>query len=91
MFRDLLTWSFFMHLEWRGRIVVDPELHHGEPCIRGTRIPVYVIVSSLADGMSEEELLEQYPQLTREDIRAALAYVAELLQHEMIIELSGQE
>jgi Uncharacterized conserved protein len=80
-----------MHLEWRGRIVVDPELHHGEPCIRGTRIPVYVIVSSLADGMSEEELLEQYPQLTREDIRAALAYVAELLQHEMIIELSGQE
>ncbi|SNB73586.1 DUF433 domain-containing protein [Thermoflexus hugenholtzii] len=80
-----------MHLEWRGRIVVDPELHHGEPCIRGTRIPVYVIVSSLADGMSEEELLEQYPQLTREDIRAALAYVAELLQHEMIIELSGQK
>jgi len=91
MFRDLLTGSFFMHLEWRGRIVVDPELHHGEPCIRGTRIPVYVIVSSLADGMSEEELLEQYPQLTREDIRAALAYVAELLQHEMIIELSGQK
>jgi uncharacterized protein (DUF433 family) len=80
-----------MHVEWRGRIVVDPELHHGEPCIRGTRIPVSVIVSSLADGISEEELLEQYPQLTREDIRAALAYVAELLQHELIIELSGQE
>ncbi|WP_448595436.1 DUF433 domain-containing protein [Thermoflexus hugenholtzii] len=80
-----------MHVEWRGRIVVDPDLHHGEPCIRGTRIPVYVIVSNLANGMSEEELLEQYPQLTREDIRAALAYAAELLQHETIIELSGQE
>jgi len=64
--------------------VVDPELHHGEPCIRGTRIPVSVIVSSLADGISEEELLEQYPQLTREDIRAALAYGAELLQPKSI-------
>ncbi len=62
------------HVDWRERVVINPEIHHGEPCIRGTRIPVRVIVSSLAEGMSFEDILREYPQLSAEDIRAALAY-----------------
>jgi len=61
---------------WRTRIVCEPQLHHGEPCIRGTRIAVSVLVASLAD-LSIEELLREYPQLSREDIQAALYYAAE--------------
>jgi uncharacterized protein (DUF433 family) len=62
--------------DWRQRIVCDPQLHHGEPCIRGTRVAVAVLVASLAD-VSVEELLRQYPQLSREDVQAALYYAAE--------------
>jgi uncharacterized protein (DUF433 family) len=61
---------------WRERIVCDPQLHHGEPCIRGTRIAVSAIVGSLAD-LTMDELLQQYPQLKREDVQAALFYAAE--------------
>ena len=61
---------------WRQRIVCDPQLHHGEPCIRGTRIAVSVLVASLAD-LAMDELLVQYAQLTREDVQAALYYAAE--------------
>ncbi|MEK6642708.1 MAG: DUF433 domain-containing protein [Planctomycetota bacterium] len=63
-------------MEWRKRIVCDPQLHHGEPCIHGTRIAVSVIVASLAD-VNMDELLCQYPQLTREDIQAALYFASE--------------
>lgn len=62
--------------DWREHIVCDPGLHHGEPCIRGTRIAVSVIVASLAD-LTVDELLQEYPQLTRDDIRAALYYASE--------------
>ena len=58
------------------RIVSDPGVHHGEPCIRGTRIAVSLIVGSLAD-LTIDELLDDYPQLTREDVRAALQFAAE--------------
>lgn len=64
-------------IQWQNRIVIVPDLHHGEPCIRGTRIPVAMIVGSLADGMTPREIQAQYPQLTGEDIQAALAYAAE--------------
>jgi uncharacterized protein (DUF433 family) len=62
--------------QWRERIVCDPDLHAGEPCIHGTRIPVSVIVASLAE-MTMEELLAEYPQLVREDLQAALLFAAE--------------
>jgi uncharacterized protein (DUF433 family) len=68
---------------WRERIVCDPEVHHGEPCIRGTRIPVPLIVGSLADW-SIEQLLSEYPQLLREDIEAALRYAAEAARNTMV-------
>jgi uncharacterized protein (DUF433 family) len=61
---------------WRERIVSDPDLHGGEPCVRETRIPVSVLFASLAD-MDIEELLLAYPQLTQEDVQAVLLYAAE--------------
>lgn len=69
--------------DWRRRIVCDPELHHGEPCIRGTRIPVSILVGSLAD-MGFDELLREYPQLSREDIQAALLYAAEAAHNTLV-------
>ena len=59
------------------RIVVDPEIRFGKPCVRGTRISVGDVLEYLAGGMSEDEILADFPQLTREDIRACLAYAAE--------------
>jgi uncharacterized protein (DUF433 family) len=64
-------------VHWAERIVVDPEIHHGEPCIRGTRIPVAVVLGSLAEGLTPEAILHEYPSLTAEDIQACLAYAAE--------------
>ncbi len=69
--------------ESRNRIVCDPDLHHGEPCIRGTRIAVSVIVASLAD-MSVDEILREYPQLSREDVQAALHYAAEAARSTLV-------
>lgn len=59
------------------RISIDPTVRFGKPCVRGTRITVGDILGYLAGGMSEEQLLSDFPQLTREDIKACLAYTAE--------------
>jgi uncharacterized protein (DUF433 family) len=75
-------------IAWKDHVTIDPEIRHGEPCIRGTRIPIAVIVGSLADGMSEEEIRRAYPQVTPEGIRAALAYAAEALHFETLAPLS---
>lgn len=66
------------------RISIDPRICFGKPCIRGTRIWVSLIVDNLADGVSEQDLLKEYPQLQPEDIRAALAYAAPMT-HERVI------
>lgn len=76
-------------IDWKGRVLIDPAIHHGDPSIKGTRIPVSIIVGSIADGMSMSEVLHAYPQLTPEDIRAALAYAAEVLRHEVIIPMAS--
>jgi uncharacterized protein (DUF433 family) len=68
---------------WRKRIVWDADVHHGEPCIKGTRIPVSILVASLAD-VSIDELLREYPQISREDIQAALLYAAEAAQSTLV-------
>ena len=67
------------------RIEVNPEVMLGKPVIRGTRIPVEVILRKLAEGTTEAELLDAYPRLTRPDIQAALAYAADSLAHETIV------
>ena len=66
------------------RISIDPNVCFGKPCIRGTRIWVSLILDFLANGTSIEELLEEYPQLEVEDIRAALAYGAEMSRERFI-------
>jgi uncharacterized protein (DUF433 family) len=59
------------------RIAIDPAIRFGKPCVRGTRISVGDVLEYLAGGMSEAEILADFPQLTRDDIRACLAYAAE--------------
>jgi uncharacterized protein (DUF433 family) len=62
--------------DWRERISIDPAIHHGDPCIRGTRVPVSVVVGSIEDGDSVEVVLDAYPSITRADVEAALAFAA---------------
>ena len=64
-------------MDYRDRIVIDPSIRFGKPCVRGTRITVGDVLDYLASGKHEEELLADFPQLTGEDIRACLAYAAE--------------
>ena len=59
------------------RITVDPDQMGGMPCIRGLRVPVATVVGMMAEGMSEEDILDAYPDLQREDIREALRYAAQ--------------
>ena len=72
------------------RIMVGCNIHHGDPCIKGTRIPAAVIVGSLADGTTAEEILQAYPQLTIEDVRAALAYASEIMEQDILLPLRSQ-
>jgi uncharacterized protein (DUF433 family) len=67
------------------RIEVNPEVMLGKPVIRGTRIPVELILRKLSEGATEADLLDAYPRLTREDIQAGLAYAASSLAHETIL------
>ncbi len=62
-------------MNWRARIVIDPTIHHGKPCLKGPRVPVSVIVGSIADGDTPERISESWPQQTAEDITAALKFV----------------
>ena len=64
------------------RIQTNPKAMLGKPVIRGTRIPVELILRKLAEGGREEDLLDAYPRLTREDIRAAIAYAADIVANE---------
>ncbi len=70
------------------RISVDPAVCFGKPCIRGTRIWVSLILDLLASGMSNEEVIAEYPQLEKDDILAALAYGA-AMAHERFVDLPG--
>jgi len=63
------------------RIVIDPEIQHGKPIIRGTRVPIVRIIGGLAGGMTKEEISKEY-QVTEEDIRAALEYASTLIEEE---------
>lgn len=66
------------------RILIDPKVCGGKPCIKGTRIWVSLILDLLADGMSEAELLVEYPQLGHEDVLAAIAYGAEVTRERIV-------
>lgn len=70
-----------------GRIEVRPDIMLGKPVITGTRIPVELIVRKLGEGASVEDLLDGYPNLTKEDIQAALIYAADTLGNETVVYL----
>ena len=66
-----------MPMDYRDRIVIDSEIRFGKPSVRGTRITVGDVLSYLASGMTEQQVLADFPQLTSADIRACLAFAAE--------------
>ena len=70
--------------DWKGRITLDPEILVGKPIIKGTRITVEFILDLLANGWTDEGIIENYPQLEEEDIRAVLRYATNLLKEEMV-------
>jgi uncharacterized protein (DUF433 family) len=71
-------------MNWREHIKVDPQIMHGTACLRGTRVPVSVVLDNLAAGETQERILQQYPSLTAEHIAAALAYAAELARERIV-------
>lgn len=65
------------------RIIIDPNIYHGQACIKGTRLPVHQIIGMLANGDTIEELLKEYPSLERDDILACLSYAASLAEEQV--------
>lgn len=76
-----------MTFKHQNRIVVNPEIMVGKPVIKGTRITVELILRLLAQGMAEEEILENYPHLKKDDIRAVLEYAAQSIEEEQVFPL----
>ncbi len=72
---------------WQERIKIDPQICHGKPCIKNTRIMVSVILDNLAEGLNPEEIVANYSPLTIEDVKAAIAYAANLVREEELLPL----
>jgi uncharacterized protein (DUF433 family) len=70
--------------DWKSYISVDPNICHGQAVIKGTRIPVFVIMDNLAAWVSPQEILKSYPTLNMEGIRAAMIYAAELTRERVV-------
>lgn len=77
--------------DWRKHLESNSKVCGGQLCIRGTRIPVTVVLDSIAEGSSRDEILKSYPTLQAEHIDAALAYAAELAREESLLPLTGHE
>ncbi len=71
-------------MRWQEYITVDPAVCHGRACISGTRIMASVVLDNLAAGVSIEEILKSYPSLSRESVKAAIAYAAELARERVV-------
>ena len=71
-------------MQWRDHISVNPTVLHGQACVRGTRIPVSVVLANLAEGLTAEEIIRSYPSLTPVAIQAALAYAADLARERVL-------
>jgi uncharacterized protein (DUF433 family) len=76
-------------MDWRQRIVSTPETLSGAPRIAGTRVHVSVVLDNLAAGLTPEQIVDEYPSLTIDDVRAAIAYAADLAREEIILPLTG--
>jgi uncharacterized protein (DUF433 family) len=77
-------------MNWREHITVDPEVCHGVPCFRGSRVMVFIVLDNLAAGVSPEYILREYPSLRPEAVPAAIAFAAELAR-ERVVELPGSD
>jgi uncharacterized protein (DUF433 family) len=71
------------------RIEANPDVMLGKPVIRGTRVPVELILRRISEGATEEDLLASYPHLTRDDVRAAVAFAADTIAYEEIVETAA--
>lgn len=71
-------------MDWRDHISSDPMICHGKACITGTRVMVTVILDSLADGLSAQEIAAHYPSVSEEAVQAALLYAAELAKERIL-------
>ena len=71
-------------MNWQEYITVDPNICHGQACIRGTRVTVSVILDNLASGLTPDEIVCSYPSLTREAVQATILYAAELARERVI-------
>jgi uncharacterized protein (DUF433 family) len=74
-------------MNWQDRITIDPTVLSGKPIVRGTRISVELVVGLLAAGWTQEQILDGYPNLTADDVRACLVYASELLHAEKVYPL----
>lgn len=74
--------------DWKGRIVVDPDILVGKPTVKGARISVELIPDRLSDGWTMEDILSSYPTLVREDVLAALSFAAELFKEEAFVAIN---
>ena len=74
-------------MDWRDHIVVDPQILVGKPVVKGTRISVEMVIDLLAVGWTEQQVLDSYPTLKADDVRACLAYASEILHSERVFPL----
>lgn len=72
-------------MNFRDKISIDPQVCHGTACIKGTRVPVSVVLDNLASGATIEDILRNYPSLTKKDIHAAIGYAAELAKERHVV------
>ena len=71
-------------MNWQEYITVDPNICHGKPCIKGTRVMVSVILDNLAVGLSPADLVKSYPSVSQEAVQAAIAYAADLARERVV-------
>jgi len=71
-------------MNWRDRVELNPEVLTGKPVVRGTRLAVEFVLEMIASGVSEQEILSNYPRLTHEDVLACVAYAAEAIKSERV-------
>lgn len=76
-------------MDWRNRIVVNPDVLVGKPVIKGTRLAVEFIIDLLAQGWTEDDIIENYPGVTREDISSCLSYAGEVLKTEKVFAMNA--
>lgn len=74
-------------MTWQERITIDPAILVGKPVVKGTRIAVELVIDLLSQGWTHEQILDSYPGLTAEDVRACLAYASEVLHAERVYPL----